>query len=120
MLRKFPNCYNKDTYSGVSKTIRLLKSPYENNSIWRGYGPAWSKASDELRQMLRYFEHTVLENAQSEPLKELHRMVDQVKRDKEVSTEFMLWSEWETLWKEAGREESARIRRRSAGGQMRH
>jgi len=63
------------------------------------------KASQELRQMLRYFEHTVPENAESEPLKKLHRMVDQVKRDKEVSTEFMLWAEREMLWKEAGREE---------------
>jgi len=86
---------------------QLPKMPYEDGArtIFLYTKGTKGKASKELRQMLRYFEHTIQENAESRPLKELHQMVDRVRRDKEVSTEYMLWSERKLLWQEEARDE---------------
>ena len=45
------------------------------------------------------------ENAQSDTLKEIHRMVNAVKRDEEVSIEYMKIFEREQMIREEGREE---------------
>ena len=41
--------------------------------------------SEALRQMLHYMEDTVYENAVNEELREIHRMVETVKKDPEVA-----------------------------------
>ena len=60
---------------------------------------------EELRRLLRYLEDSREENAQDEDLKEIHRMVQQVKRDREVSLEYMKIYERERMIREEGREE---------------
>ena len=57
---------------------------------------------EELRRLLRYLEDSREENAQDEDLKEIHRMVQQVKRDREVSLEYMKIFERERMIKEEG------------------
>ena len=44
---------------------------------------------EELKQLLHYMEHSSIENAPSENLKKLHRMVTAVKRDGEVGLAYM-------------------------------
>ena len=60
---------------------------------------------EELRRLLRYLEDSREENALDEDLKEIHRMVQQVKRDREVSLEYMKIFERERMIREEGREE---------------
>ena len=52
-----------------------------------------------------YLEDSREENALDEDLKEIHRMVQQVKRDREVSLEYMKIYERERMIREEGREE---------------
>ncbi|MCI6784053.1 MAG: hypothetical protein MR594_10580, partial [Lachnospiraceae bacterium] len=44
---------------------------------------------EELKQLLHYMEHSSIENASTESLKKLHRMVIAVKRDGEVGLAYM-------------------------------
>ena len=60
---------------------------------------------EELRQLLHYMEHTTAENAVNETLKNIHRMVEIVKRDREVSLEYMKIFEREEMLVEMGRRE---------------
>ena len=55
--------------------------------------------------MLQYMEHTTPDNAVNDTLKELQEMVEQVKRDGEVSLSYMKGFERDTLMYEKGVEE---------------
>ena len=74
---------------------------------------------EELRQFLNYMVQSTWENAVSEDLKQLQEMVERVKHDEEVATEYMrLWEEEERIWArareeglEAGREEGRKEER---------
>lgn len=62
-------------------------------------------ASEELYQLLRYMEESSAENAKSEGLKALHRMVTAVKRDGEVGFAYMKSFEREQRIMAAGKAE---------------
>ena len=53
------------------------------------------EASEELRQLLRYFEETTEENAVNGNLRRIHRMVETVKRDGEVAVKYLRIQEHE-------------------------
>ena len=59
----------------------------------------------ELRELLRYMEDSTEENAGSEGLKTLHRMVTEVKRDGEVGFAYMKSFEREQRVREEARQE---------------
>ena len=59
----------------------------------------------ELRELLRYMEDSTEENARSEGLKTLHRMVTEVKRDGEVGFAYMKSFEREQRVREEARQE---------------
>ena len=61
--------------------------------------------SQELRDLLQYMENSTAENARSEGLKALHRMVTEVKRDGEVGFAYMKSFEREQRVREEGRHE---------------
>ena len=73
---------------------------YENDH-WQEYGQTdprtiflYTKGtegnpSEELRQFLTYMEHTTEENAKNENLRNIHKRVNIVKMDEEVSLEYM-------------------------------
>lgn len=98
-------------YTIKNNCVELPDMPYDDGArtIFLYTRGTQGNASEALRQMLHYFEHTTEENAENETLKQIHRMVKRVKEDKEVSAEYMLWSERERMWKEeayeAGRAE---------------
>ncbi len=60
---------------------------------------------DELKQLLHYMEHSSIENASTENLKKLHRMVTAVKRDGEVGLAYMKSFEREERIRKQGEEE---------------
>ena len=60
---------------------------------------------EELKQLLHYMEHSSIENAPSENLKKLHRMVTAVKRDGEVGLAYMKSFEREERIRKQGEEE---------------
>ncbi len=64
--------------------------------------------SKELQQLLYYMEDTREENAVTESLKDIHRMVEIVKRDREVELGYMKIFEREEMLIEQGREEERR------------
>ena len=59
--------------------------------------------SEELRQFLNYMENTDQNNAVNEDLKDIQKMVDVVKRDGEVSLQYMKSFEHDQLMYEEGR-----------------
>ena len=59
--------------------------------------------SEELRQFLNYMENTNQNNAVNEDLKDIQKMVDVVKRDGEVSLQYMKSFEHDQLMYEEGR-----------------
>ena len=58
--------------------------------------------SEELRQFLNYMENTDQNNAVNEDLKDIQEMVDVVKRDGEVSLQYMKSFEHDQLMYEEG------------------
>ena len=80
-------------YDDGAKTLFLYTKGTEGN-------PA-----KELKDFLCYMEKSCEENAQSDTLKEIHRMVNAVKRDEEVSIEYMKIFEREQMIREEARQE---------------
>ena len=60
---------------------------------------------EELKQLLHYMEHSSIENASTENLKKLHRMVTAVKRDGEVGFAYMKSFERDERIRRQGEEE---------------
>ena len=58
---------------------------------------------EDLRQLLRFLEHTNYENAVNDDLKQILTMVNRVKQDEEVSLQFMKIYERETMLLNQGR-----------------
>lgn len=61
---------------------------------------------EDLRLLARYMEHSVAENAQSEGLARLHKMVSEVKADREVGLAYMKSVEIEQMIRVEGKAES--------------
>ena len=61
--------------------------------------------SQELRDMLKYMENSIVENVTNADIQAIHEQVDAVKRDKEVGVQYMKSWEREMLIREEGREE---------------
>lgn len=57
---------------------------------------------EELKNLLHYLEETKKENANSAKLKDIHRMVETVRHNKEVSWQYMKWVEMERFAIEKG------------------
>ncbi|MDO5405915.1 MAG: hypothetical protein Q4F28_01125 [Eubacteriales bacterium] len=63
---------------------------------------------EELQKLLRYMEHTTEENATTKELQDIQQMVEVVKRDGEVSIEYMKIYEREEMLLNRGRQEGRR------------
>ena len=67
---------------------------------------------DELKELLHYMECTTKENATTDALKRIHRMVEKVKMDEEVSLRFMKILEREEMLIEQGQKIGQEIGRK--------
>ena len=81
------------TYEDGAQTIFLYTRGSEGNP------------PEELKQLLHYMEHSSVEDASTENLKKLHRMVTAVKRDGEVGLAYMKSFEREERIRKQGEEE---------------
>ena len=103
--------YDPFGYDRIKYTIRNMceedpEMPYEDGArtiVLYTKGKE-GEVSEELRQFLNYMEHTREENAVNPDLKEIQKMVDTVKRDREVSVAYMKGFERDRLMYEEGRE----------------
>lgn len=57
---------------------------------------------EELKELLHYMEHTTEENATTDALKRIHKMVEKIKMDEEVSHKYMKILEREEMLIEKG------------------
>lgn len=67
------------------------------------------EVSEDARKLLRYMEDSGIENADSEWLREIHRMVEIVRHDEEVSLEYMKVCEREKMIREQGEKQGVKI-----------
>lgn len=108
-------------YTIKNNCVELPDMPYEDGAktVFLYTKGKKGNAPEALRQLLRYFEDTTQENAANETLKEIHQMVEQVKMDKEVSSNYMWWSERVQMWKEEGFEEGRAEERKNTEAEKR-
>ena len=86
-----PFGYDYMIYTVDNKIRELPEAPYNDGAQTLFLYTKGTKGviSEELKQFLQYMEQTTSENAVNEKLKEIHKMVEKVKNDEEVSIEFM-------------------------------
>lgn len=104
--------YDPFGYDRVKYTIRNMcveepEMPYDDGAqttILYTKGTKDDNISEELRQFLNYMENTTQTNAVNDTLKDIQKMVDIVKRDREVSLSYMKGFERDTMMYEKGQE----------------
>ena len=82
---------NRMVYTIKNRCIEVPELEYEDGAqtIFLYTRGREGNPPEELKQLLHYMEHSSIENAPSENLKKLHRMVTAVKRDGEVGLAYM-------------------------------
>ena len=98
---------NHMIYTIRSRCEELPDMPYDDGArtIFLYTRGKLGNIPQQLRELLEYMEQTSEENAANDELREIHRMVDKVKRDEEVSKEYMTIYEKEQMLLRQGREE---------------
>ena len=84
-------------YEDGAKTVFLYTKGTEGNP------------PEALKQLLHYMEHTTKENAANETLLNIHKMVETVKQDKEVTLEYMKIFEREQMLLRRGVEQGQQL-----------
>lgn len=84
-------------YTVKNGCVEMPDLPYEDGArtIFLYTGGKGGNPPESLRQLLQYMEHTTKENAKTEELRELHKMVTAVKADGEVGLAYMKFFELE-------------------------
>ncbi len=95
-------------YTIQNRCIETLDMPYEDGArtIFLYTKGTEGNPPQELRELLHYMEKTTEQNAVNPDLKQIHGMVMQVKRNREVALAFMKSFEKEQLIREEAREEA--------------
>ena len=102
-----PFGYDRALYTIKNRCLEEPELPYEDDAeTWVLYTRGKKgNISERLRQLLSYMENTNQNNAINEDLRDIQQMVDQVKRDGEVSLRYMKWFEHDQMMYEQGRKE---------------
>ena len=98
---------NHMIYTIRNRCEELPDMPYDDGSctIFLYTRGKLGNIPQQLRELLEYMEQTSEEKASNDELKEIHRMVDKVKKDEEVSKEYMKIYEKEQMLLRQGKEE---------------
>lgn len=98
---------NRMTYTVRSRCVEEPELPYEDgaSTIFLYTKGTAGNPPEELRQLARYLEHSVSENARTAGLARLHEMVTKVKTDREVGLAYMKSYEIEKRIRENAQEE---------------
>lgn len=120
---------NRMVYTIKNKCDEVPDMPYEDGAktIFLYTKGTEGNPPEDLRQLLQYMEHSTKDNAKNETLEKIHQMVEHVKKDKEVSLQFMKSWERDAMIREEGREDgrkeeranTERERRRAEEAEMR-
>ena len=99
-----PFGYDRVLYTIKNRCLEEPTMPYEDDAeTWVLYTRGKKgNISESLRQLLSYMENTNQNNAINEDLRDIQQMVDQVKRDGEVSLRYMKWFEHDQMMYEQG------------------
>ena len=102
-----PFGYDRALYTIKNRCLEEPTMPYEDDAeTWVLYTRGKKgNISESLRQLLSYMENTNQNNAINEDLRDIQQMVDQVKRDGEVSLRYMKWFEHDQMMYEQGRKD---------------
>ena len=102
-----PFGYDRVLYTIKNRCLEEPTMPYEDDAeTWVLYTRGKKgNISESLRQLLSYMENTNQNNAINEDLRDIQQMVDQVKRDGEVSLRYMKWFEHDQMMYEQGRQD---------------
>ena len=102
-----PFGYDRALYTIKNRCLEEPTMPYEDDAeTWVLYTRGKKgNISESLRQLLSYMENTNQNNAINEDLRDIQQMVDQVKRDGEVSLRYMKWFEHDQMMYEQGRQD---------------
>ena len=111
-----PFGYDRVLYTIKNRCLEEPTMPYEDDAeTWVLYTRGKKgNISESLRQLLSYMENTNQNNAINEDLRDIQQMVDQVKRDGEVSLRYMKWFEHDQMMYEEGREQGRKDAQESA------
>ena len=111
-----PFGYDRVLYTIKNRCLEEPTMPYEDDAeTWVLYTRGKKgNISERLRQLLSYMENTNQNNAINEDLRDIQQMVDQVKRDGEVSLRYMKWFEHDQMMYEEGREQGRKDAQESA------
>ncbi|MBO5473944.1 MAG: hypothetical protein J6A08_09195 [Lachnospiraceae bacterium] len=82
---------NRMVYTIRNRCVEDPDMPYDDGAvtIFLYTKGIYGIVSEELRQLLKYMEHTTKENASSTALQEMHRMVELVRQSEEVELNYM-------------------------------
>jgi predicted transposase/invertase (TIGR01784 family) len=102
-----PLGYDRMVYTIQNHCVEEPEMPYEDGAktIFLYSRGTKGNPPEELRQLLEFMEHTEVSYAKTPMLRNILGMVDTVKRDGEVSLEYMKIFEREAMLKEIGWEE---------------
>ena len=108
-----PFGYDQVKYTIKNTCLELPEMPYEDGAqtIVLYTKGKHGDISKELRQLLNYMENTTDTNAVNDTLKEIQEMVETVKRDGEVSLNYMKGFERDMLMYEEGMEDGRQAER---------
>lgn len=111
---------NHMIYTIRSRCEELPDMPYDDGSrtIFLYTRGKLGNTPQQLRELLEYMEQTSEENAANDELREIHQMVDIVKKDEEVSKEYMKVYEKEQMLLRQGREEGREEERKESRQNM--
>lgn len=98
---------NHMIYTIQNKCEEIPSMPYDDGActIFLYTKGTEGDPPEELKQLLRYMEHTTEENIKNDNLRNIQQMVNIVKQDKEVSLEYMKVFEREEMLIQQGRQE---------------
>ena len=110
IMSEDPFGYNHMVYTIENSCKELPDMPYDDGAktLFLYTRGTEGNPTEELRSFLCYMEQSNEENAKSDWLKEVHQMVRGVKRNEEVSLEYMKIFEREQMVREEGRSEKLR------------
>lgn len=114
IMSEDPFGYNHMVYTIENSCKELPNMPYNDGAktLFLYTRGTEGNPTEELKSFLHYMEQSNEDNAKSDWLKKVHQMVRDVKRDEEVSLEYMKIFEREEMVREEGRAEGRELQMR--------
>ena len=102
---------NRMVYTIKSKCEESPEMEYDDGNVTIYLYTKGTVGNDRkaLCDMLKYMERSTNENAVNEPLKEIQKLVEEIRKDEEIGVNYMKWWEREAYFKKEGRSEGLEL-----------